>query len=57
MKVPDDMRNSAIQSFLPDLKFMSKLRLMDVNSNKFKYYDKKISMLQNMFKSNKSKTH
>ena len=56
-KVPDDMAGDIKIAFLPDLKFMSKLRLMDVNSNKFKYYDKKITMLQNMFKSNESKTH
>lgn len=56
-KIPDDMLHDIKIAFLPDPKFVSKFRLVDVNSDKFKYYDKKITMLQNMFKSNESKTH
>lgn len=56
-KIPDDMLHDIKLAFLPDPKFVRKFRLVDVNSDKFKYYDKKITMLQNMFKSNESKTH
>lgn len=45
-KIPHDMMNDIKIAFLPDRKFISKLELMDINSNKFKYYDKKITMLQ-----------
>lgn len=50
-KIPWELRKkAAARAFTPNKKFTNMLKLMDQNSEKFKYYDNKLDLLQHMFK-------
>ncbi len=50
--LPPFMRRAVMPALIPDKEFLSKLKLYDMNSKAFKYYEHKIEMIRNISEKN-----
>lgn len=60
IRLPSYMRKVVLPTIMPDEKFLSQLKLYDMNSKAFKYYEHKITLLRNVYENygiTGSKTH
>lgn len=60
VRLPADMKKVVLPTIMPDEKFLSQLKLYDMNSKAFKYYEHKITLLRNVYENygiTGSKTH
>lgn len=58
--LPSYMRTAILPAIMPDEKFLSQLKLYDMNSKAFKYYEHKIALLHIIYENygiTESKTH